>query len=147
MRKYNDYDLMENEGFTVELSYKLSIMDFLNMAGTAAINGSILEWWRILRLVYRRIYPQILQDGLTAEEKQFIELFNKSKKIFSANTNVRDAEIKAELLKYSLHSSEEILDDIEIKLWRLLFSFNWIFKETKKRDPNRAISEGLFHND
>ena len=136
---------MYNQPWNMNAVFLQRLNDRLNERDQAAIIGDLLKWYRSLRAVYRNIHFKILEEP---KEKQ-LEIENKYNAEFKEVQNqlriphTQNRNISAQIQNLALSEVEIILDKLDLSLNDLCYKYGLIFPKSK-RNPQRAIEEGLF---
>ncbi len=137
-----------NKAFLMRLDRRL------DESNTAANNGFLLTWYRILRTTYRIIHYKIEKDSLVSGEfekpedkpKDFKTIPTRFEDIKGALKNARGRQNiqQKQFQALEIQEAEELLDDLDIDINNLIFKYELIKLTKKKNDPSNAIEEEKF---
>jgi len=108
---------------------------------TAAAGGLLLTWYRILRAIYRNIHFEIKKPGHEEAEEELNKLFARA---FVALKNVNTD--REDLSKIAVTDTEDLLDEIDMKLNDLMYNYGLIIPQNRKRNIEAEVVEGWFND-
>lgn len=97
--------------------------------------GELLRWYRILRVIYRNVHFKVKEAGNEDLENELNQKFEDAKNLLSFG---QEKNAKA----LAVNQLEILLDEIDLILNDLLYDYELVFGEKrKKKDKGRAIED------
>lgn len=104
-----------------------------------ATKGDLLSWYRSLRSIYRNIHFEIRKEGHEEAEEKLNKLFEKALNTLK-NINTQREEISS----MAISDTEELLDEIDMKLNDLMYEYGLIIPQEQERNMEAEMVEGWF---
>ena len=126
---YGNNNFQEKPQFNMAILFLTRLDNRLNERDTAAINGNMLMWYRVLRIIYSNIHFKIVESKDEKDKEinnDVNKQFEKVKNLLKQNA-IGNKQLQNQISSMNIGAAEEELEKINIILNDLMYKYHLIF--------------------